>query len=98
MDSVLQEVKECWICHTTQNLESHHCLHGSANRKMAEKYGLKVWLCHEHHTGDTGVHFNKDRDDFFKRYAQAYYEEHFGTREDFIRDFGRNYLDMEEEK
>ena len=93
MDSVLQQNKECWICHTTQNLECHHCIHGTANRKMAEKYGLKVWLCNYHHTGSKdSVHQNKDRDDFFKRYAQAYYEEHFGSRDDWRRDFGKSYL------
>lgn len=96
MKSVLQSEKECFVCKTTQNLEEHHCLYGTSNRKMSEKYGLKVWLCHEHHTGNTGVHFNKELDLQIKELAQAYYEEHIGSKQDFMRDFGRNYIDFGE--
>lgn len=92
MDSVLQDEKKCWFCHTTYGLESHHCLHGTANRKIAEKYGLKVWLCNHHHTGQAGVHKHKEFDLVLEQLAQTYYEEHYGTREDFIKEFGKNYL------
>ena len=93
MQSVIQRVKECWFCGKTQGLESHHILYGTANRKLSEKYGFKVWLCHEHHTGGKdAVHMNKDRDLELKRTAQSYFEEHNGTREEFIKIFGRNYL------
>jgi len=93
MDSVLQQNKECWICHTTQNLESHHIFFGTANRKQSEKYGMKIWLCNAHHTGSNdSVHRSIDRDMFFKRYAQAWFEEHKGTREEFREIFGRSYL------
>lgn len=27
-----------------------------------------------------------------KRMAQRYYENHYGSREDFIKEFGKNYL------
>ena len=30
--------------------------------------------------------------------AQEYYEKHYGTREEFIRVFGRNYLDQKGKK
>ena len=92
MDSVLQQNKECYVCHTTIGLQDHHCLYGSANRKVSEKYGLKVWLCREHHTGNTGVHFNKELDTRLKQLAQTYYEEHYGDRDKFRSDFGRSYL------
>lgn len=36
--------------------------------------------------------FAKDIDDHLKRKAQKYYEEHIGTRDDFIREFGKSYL------
>jgi len=39
-----------------------------------------------------GVHFNKPLDLALKTKAQAYYEEHYGSREDFVREFGRSYL------
>ena len=55
---------------------------------------MKVWLCLEHHTGSNGaVHNNKELDLFFKRKGQKLYEEMYGTREEFIQEFGRNYLD-----
>ena len=51
MKSILQKEKECYYCKTTLNLEEHHCLYGTANRRIAERFGLKVWLCSEHHRG-----------------------------------------------
>lgn len=91
MKSILQHEKECYVCGTILNLHSHHIYPG-ANRKNSEKHGLKVWLCMEHHTGQTGVHFNKDLDTHLKQMAQRYFEENCGTHEEFIQIFGRNYL------
>lgn len=93
MDSVLQSEKHCFVCETTQNLHSHHIFFG-ANRKIAERRGLKVWLCVHHHTGSNeAVHNNRQLDLKLKQMAQEYYEAHYGTRDDFRREFGRNYLD-----
>ena len=50
MKSILQDKKECFFCHYTQNLEVHHCVHGTANRKIADKCGLTVRLCHRCHS------------------------------------------------
>lgn len=92
METVLQPVKECYVCGTTYNLHSHHCIYGTANRKQSEKYGFKVWLCASHHTGNTGVHFNKELDMHLKQLSQAYFEEVIGNRQEFIRVFGKSYL------
>lgn len=92
MNSVLQDEKKCYFCHKTYGLEDHHVLFGTANRKISEKYGLKVWLCNNHHTGQAGVHRNREFDLMLKQMAQEYYEEHYGTREDFIREFNKSYL------
>lgn len=94
MKSVLQHYKECWVCGTTLDLHSHHIFFGTANRKKSEQYGMKVWLCgHDHNMSNEGVHFNKVLDIKLKQFAQEYFENHIGTREDFIREFGRNYRD-----
>ena len=91
MKSILQTEKECFVCKTTYGLEEHHCMYGSANRKQSEKYGLKVWLCHEHHRGNSGVHFNKELDLKIKKIAQSTFErEH--TREEFRAIFGKSWL------
>ena len=89
--SIIQEKKECFICGTTYGLELHHCIFGSANRKLSDKYGLTIWLCHEHHTGDSGVHFSKALDDQVKKLAQERFEEVYGGDKSFVEIFGRNY-------
>ena len=91
--SVIQSEKECYVCGTTYNLHDHHIIYGYANRKLSEKYGLKVWLCAEHHNmGNQGVHFNKELDTHLKEKAQEYFESNYGTREEFMEIFGRSYL------
>lgn len=93
MKSVLQKTKKCYVCGTTYGLHDHHILYGTSNRKQSEKRGLKVWLCGVHHNlSNEGVHFNKDLDNHLKTMAQEYYEEHYGTREDFRKEFGKSYL------
>ena len=90
--SIIQKEKECFVCKTTYCLEEHHCIYGTANRKLSEKYGLKVWLCHEHHTGTHGVHFNKDLDTHLKKLAQETFETKYGANKRFTEVFGKNYL------
>lgn len=93
MESAIQSEKQCYACGTTLNLHDHHIIYGTSNRKKSEKYGLKVWLCAYHHNmSNEGVHFNKTLDMALKTKAQTYYEEHYGSRQDFIREFGRSYL------
>ena len=57
MESIMQDIKECFLCREemiennnfkrlpSSDLECHHIMHGTANRKISEHYGLKVWLC-----------------------------------------------------
>lgn len=94
MKSVLQTEKECYVCGSRAELHSHHCIYGTAGRMASEKRGYKVWLCYEHHEGNSGVHQNPNQglDLFLKRLSQSHYETHLGTREDFIKEFGRSYL------
>ena len=92
MKSILQQERECYYCKTTNNLEEHHCLYGTANRKIAERFGLKVFLCSEHHRGKNGVHGgNKYLDIKLKQLAQSKFEENH-NREDFIKIFGKSFL------
>ncbi len=96
MESIMQTEKECFICHkngATDPLEAHHIFNG-ANRKHSEKYGLKVWLCGNacHRNGPMAVHQNRLMANAIKAKGQTAFESHYGTREDFIQIFGRNYL------
>ena len=90
----MQNDRECWICKklglNTPGTDEHHVLHGTANRKLAEADGLKVFLCRYHHSllHDKG-YFDKD----LQKEAQQKWQEHYGkTREDFINRYGKNYL------
>lgn len=92
MQSILQHEKKCFVCDTTEGLETHHCIYGDfgAKRDLAEEYGLTVWLCHRHHRDSTyGVHFNKEFDLSLKKFAQTEYEKHY--TEPFIKVFGEDY-------
>jgi hypothetical protein len=85
--------KRCFFCENTLNLDEHHCLHGTANRKKAEKYKLTVWLCRWHHTlGIKSVHKCKETDLQLKRFAQKYFLENIGDMELWMKEFGKNYL------
>lgn len=73
-------------------VERHH-IFGGNNRNRSEKYGFVVPLRPDLHPN--GVHAGKEArkiDGYLKIMAQQYYEEHYGTREDFIREFGKSYL------
>lgn len=91
MKSVLQTEKECYYCHSIYNLEEHHIFR-TPYRNASERYGLKVYLCQPHHTGNRGVHNgNVILDKWLKQTAQRKFEETH-TREEFIHEFGRSYL------
>lgn len=89
--SIMQTERECYITGRTDNLHCHHIYMGS-NRKTSDENGFTVYLTGEwHNQSNHGVHFNKDLDDRLKRECQSKFEE-TGTREEFIKLIGRNYL------
>jgi hypothetical protein len=90
MKSIIQNKKECFFC-GNPNCYDHHIYFGS-NRKVSERHGFKVWLCLDHHTaGKHSPHQNRETDLYLKKICQEKFEE-TGTREDFIKLIGRNYL------
>ena len=56
-------------------VEKHHIFYGTANRRLSDKYGLTVWLCREHHRGNSGAHFNKTLDAKLKTVAEQRFKE-----------------------
>ena len=92
MRSIIQKEKECYLCGSTLNLECHHVLFGRGLRPIADKLGLKVWLCPLHHRHSTeGVHGNRTLDLKLKQIAQKKYEETH-TRSEWMERIKRNYL------
>lgn len=88
---IVDSMDNCFVCGSPY-AEVHHCIYGNANRKLSDKYGLIVPLCHEHHRGQTGVHFNRDFDISLKKLAQEKFEAKFGARNEFIKVFGKSYI------
>ena len=96
MKSIIQTEKECFICRNTLGLANHHCIYGRGLRPLADKYGLTVWLCQRHHTGDINgkqfaVHHNKVFDLKLKQTAQKAFMAKWPDK-DFKAIFGKNYL------
>lgn len=93
--------KTCYLCMLLKNdysektgLQEHHIFFGSANRKISEKYGLKVYLCLWHHTeGKEAVHKNTEYDTLIKQTAQKAFIKKYSA-ELFTEKFKKNYLDM----
>ncbi len=63
---------------------------------MADKYGLTIWLCHNHHTGtNQAVHNSKRMDMELKCMGQAQFESIYGHQK-FMDVFGKNYIGYKE--
>jgi hypothetical protein len=95
--SIMQEDDNtCYLCGANGTMDYLHWHHvfGGANRKWSEKYGLKVRLCGQqcHENGPNAVHRNKETRDRLREEAQRTFEKTHGTRQDFFRIFGKNYL------
>lgn len=91
----------CYLCMKFNNnshpsatpLNEHHVVFGHANRRLSEKYGLKVYLCIDHHLyGSDAVHRNKAVNDYLCKEAQKCFEEKYPNLS-FLGVFGKNYLD-----
>jgi hypothetical protein len=88
---VVDSMDYCLVCGSPY-VEIHHVMFGTANRKLSDKYGLVVPLCHEHHRGRTGVHFNRDLDLALKKLAQEKFNAVYGENTSFQEVFLKNYL------
>ena len=72
----------------------HEVFFGTDNRQKSIRDGCVVFLRPEmHNMSKYGVHFNKELDLYFKRIGQGAWMDYYGkTKEDFIKEYGRNYL------
>lgn len=82
----------CYICGRHGPTDVHHMMHGTANRRIADSEELTVHLCRECHdlvhTGMVGY------DEILKQEAQRAYEK-YHSRAEWMRLFGKNYLEWE---
>lgn len=97
--------RTCYLCmllhddYTTKSvLQEHHVIFGRGQRKLSEKYGLKVYLCMCHHLYDGGeeaVHRNDEVRRILDREAQKAFERKYPDLK-FIDIFGKNLLDCQD--
>lgn len=96
-NSIIQKDRSvCFICGKNDQadyfgLDEHHVF-GASNRKKSEKYGLKVYICHDScHLN--GVHKNAKLNRKVQSVVQKRAMQYYGwSVEDFIGIFGRNYI------
>ena len=94
LTSVFTDDMEHCIETGTPHCHRHH-IFGASNRSKSEKYGFVIPIAHYLHEFQEGsIHNNPNEglDLKWKQKAQAYFEEHCGTRQDFVREFGKSYL------
>lgn len=104
MRSIMTDnLKVCYFCGKTENIDLHHCIHGKIGRKLATQYHLLVGLCQECHRGACGVHgkYGYEKDLKLKRDAQLAWEarrvkkgksEPETVRDDWVKVFGVDYV------
>ena len=95
MDSIVTEYKQiCFFCGRPAECE-HHLVFGLSGRDLSEKDGLKVPSCNKcHNMGEVvrRIHDNPMAEKLSKMLGQAIYEGKIGTREEFIKRYGKSYL------
>lgn len=84
------------VCYLTGStwVEVHH-IFGGFNRKRSTEYGYVIPIRKDLHPNGAfcTAEDYKEIDLKLKQMAQAHFEEHHGTREEFIREFGMNYME-----
>lgn len=98
MESIVQfDTDVCFLCGLPENgdhLDKHHCF-GGAYRKKSEALGLFVYLHHDecHIFGKDSAHQSAETALKIKQAAQLAAMQQYGwSTDDFIREFGKNYL------
>ena len=87
----------CFLCGNYETVERHHLFSGALRHK-ADKLKLTVMLCPWCHQYDAdSAHRSAETRRYLHKYGQmkAMREQGWSV-EDFIREFGRNYLDEDE--
>lgn len=91
----------CYLCMRLHDdysrksvLQEHHVIFGRGLKKLSEHYGLKVYLCFQHHTYDGGpeaVHRNDKIRRYLDEEAQRAFEKTYPHLV-FVDVFGKNVL------
>lgn len=84
-----ESLSMCCNCGSMYGITKHEIYEGR-NRQNSMRYGFVLPLCVDCHRNlQEDLSFNEK----WKKRGQEYFEEHYGTREDFIGIFRMNYKD-----
>lgn len=99
------DFNKCAVTHIyrgARRIELHHVF-GASNRKRSGEYGFVIPLVDVIHVNGSAASDKeckrltgwtlKELDLELKKACQEYYEKHYGNRESFVSEFGRNYLE-----
>lgn len=89
-----EDLDRCILTGCVGYVERHHVF-GGARKGLSEKYGFIAPLRADLHPNGAHCTWNEDIreiDLYLKTKCQQYYEDQIGTREEFIREFGKGYL------
>lgn len=90
--SLVENTEYCIVCGNPYP-QMHHVFF-NAKKHVSEKYLYLLPLCLMHHTGSKDCpHLNRKIDLKYKQMAQHHFESTIGTRNDFIREFNKSYID-----
>lgn len=83
-----KDLEHCYLC--GRKKEELHEIFAGRNRKNSMKYGFVLPLCHKCHSYiQNNVHFSHV---WYKK-GELYWINNIGSKNEFIRVFGKNYLD-----
>lgn len=88
------DLDTCIITGYSGGVERHHVF-ANARKGLCEKYGFIAPLRPDIHPNGVHCTWNDDIaeiDNYLKCKCQEWYEENIGTREEFIKEFGKGYL------
>lgn len=92
--SVIHDLSHCYMTGST-NVAIHHIFPGSGRRKHCETYGFIAALRPDYHNMSAySVHDNPNKglDLELKQSCQRYFEQHYGSRDEFRQIFKKSYL------
>lgn len=82
-----EDLEHCYLCGKKKN--DLHEVYGGRNRINSIKYNFILPLCRKCHSiNQNNAIFN----DYWHKQGQLYWEKNIGSREEFIKEFRRNYL------
>lgn len=98
------DLKRCYFCGTTEDVNLHHVIHGNKLAKqLSMQYHLLVGCCSYHHRGDNGIHgkYGYEMDLKLKSEAQRIWQERRvrkgkstpeNVKEEWLAIFGVDYI------